>query len=147
MIQIKAAALRDPRMTPTGDRRRMIFIVDDDDATRDSLRLLVEAEGFDAQDFASGRPFLDTVRPAAGDCVILDLHMPAMNGLDVLAELRRRGDRIPVIVITAWPGGATKKRAEAAGAFAFLEKPLAVEELLALLRRASAGSGEQQNRN
>ena len=116
----------------------MIFIVDDDDATRDSLRLLVECEGFEAQDFASGRRFLDVVRPADGDCLILDANMPGMNGFEVLEELRRRGDCLPVIVITAWPDRGTRSRAQAAGAIALLEKPHGADELLALIRRAAA---------
>ena len=116
----------------------MIFIVDDDDATRDSLRLLVECEGFSAEDFASGRSFLDTARPADGDCLILDVNMPGMSGFDVLEELQRRGDRLPVIVITAEPDGATHSRARAAGALALLEKPHGAEELLTLLRQAAA---------
>jgi FixJ family two-component response regulator len=119
----------------------MIFIVDDDDATRDSLRLLVECEGFEAQDFASGRRFLDVVRPADGDCLILDVNMPAMNGFDVLKELRQRGDALPVIFITAWPDPATRSRALAVGAVALLEKPHGADELLALLRPAAAGKG------
>jgi two-component system response regulator FixJ len=117
----------------------MIFIVDDDDATRDSLRLLIECEGFEVQVFASGRPFLDTTRPAEGDCLILDINMPGMNGWDVLAELRRRGEGIPVIVITAQSDAAAKKRAEAAGAIALFDKPLALEKFLALVHRTSAG--------
>jgi two-component system, LuxR family, response regulator FixJ len=115
----------------------MIFIVDDDDATRESLRLLVECEGFEAQDFASGRRFLDVVRPADGDCVILDVNMPAMNGFDVLGELRRRGDTLPVIFITGWPDRAMRSRARAVGAVALLEKPHGADELLALVRQAS----------
>jgi two-component system, LuxR family, response regulator FixJ len=116
----------------------MIFIVDDDDATRDSLRLLVECEGFEARGFASGRPFLDAVRPAAGDCLILDVNMPGMNGFEVLDELHRRGDRLPVIVITAWPDPSTRSRARTAGAIALLEKPHGADELLALIRQAAA---------
>ena len=119
----------------------MIFIVDDDDGTRDSLRLLVECEGFETQDFASGRLFLDGARPADGDCLILDVNMPGMNGLDVLEELRRRGGRLPVIIITAWPDAATRSRARDAGALALLEKPHGGDELLALIRRATARAG------
>ena len=117
----------------------MIFIVDDDDATRDSLKLLVECEGFEARDFASGRRLLDLVRPVDGDCLILDVNMPAMNGFDVLKELRQRGDTLPVIFITAWPDPATRSRARAVGAVALLEKPHGADELLALVRQASAG--------
>ncbi|HEU0217558.1 MAG TPA: response regulator [Stellaceae bacterium] len=116
----------------------MIFIVDDDDATRDSLRLLLEGEGFAARDFASGRLFLDAVRPASGDCLVLDVNMPDMNGFDVFNELRRRGDALPIIFITAWPDPMLRSRARAAGAFALLEKPHRADELLALIRRAAA---------
>jgi two-component system response regulator FixJ len=117
----------------------MIFIVDDDDATRESLRLLVECEGFEARDFASGRRFLDAVRPAGdGDCLILDLNMPGMSGFEVLEELSRRGDRLAVIVTTAWPDPTSRSRALAAGAVALLEKPHRADELFALVRRAAA---------
>jgi two-component system, LuxR family, response regulator FixJ len=115
----------------------MIFIIDDDDATRDSLRLLLEAEGFDAQEFAAGRLFLDGVRPVDGDCLILDLHMPGMSGLEVLEELRSRGDRMPVIIVTARSDAVARHRAAAGGALAVIEKPPSVDELLALVRTAS----------
>ena len=115
----------------------MIFIVDDDDGTRDALRVLVESEGLDARDFASGRSFLDGVRPAEGDCLILDLNMPGMNGFEVLEELRRRGLRLPAIVVTAEPSSVKMERALAAGALALLSKPLAVDGLLALIRRGT----------
>ena len=112
----------------------MIFIVDDDHATRRSLRLLLEIEGFDAQEFAGGRPFLDAARPVDGDCLILDLHMPGMSGLEVLEELRRRGDRLPVIVVSGHLNRTARTRALAGGALAVIEKPAKVEGLLALVR-------------
>ena len=100
----------------------MIFIVDDDAPTRDSLRLLLEAEGLEAREFAAGRTFLEDERPADGDCLILDLTMPGMNGFEVLRELRRRGgDNLPVIIVTAHADSATRNRAAAGGALAVLE--------------------------
>jgi two-component system, LuxR family, response regulator FixJ len=115
----------------------MIFIVDDDAATRESLRFLLETEGLDARDFADGRRFLDTARPVEGDCLILDVNMPGMSGLEVLEALRGRGDEVPVIVVTAYLDAATGKRAAAAGAMAILEKPHGAEAVLELVRRAS----------
>jgi two-component system response regulator FixJ len=114
----------------------MIFIVDDDEATRDSLRLLLEAHGFETGEFADGRTFLNGARPADGDCLILDLTMPGMNGFEVLGELRRRGDSPPVIIVTANADAATRNRAAAAGALGMVEKPHRAAELLALVRRA-----------
>ena len=115
----------------------MIFIVDDDAPTRDSLRLLLGAEGLEAREFAAGRTFLEDERPADGDCVILDLTMPGMNGFEVLRELRRRGgDNLPVIIVTAHADSATRNRAAASGALAVLEKPYRASELLVLVRRA-----------
>jgi two-component system response regulator FixJ len=113
----------------------MIFIVDNDAAIRESLRLLLEAEGFTAEDFATGRRFLETARPVYGDCLILDINMPGMNGYEVLVELCRRGDALPVIIVTAQTNDATSSRAIAAGAAAVLEKPYDTDELLALVRR------------
>ena len=114
----------------------MIFILDDDQAARDSLRLLLECEGLAAREFASGREFLDAVRPGAGDCLLLDLHMPGMGGLEVLEALRRRGDAIPVIMITGQPSSAARRRAAAAGALAFVEKPYLADALLTLVHQA-----------
>ena len=114
----------------------MIFIVDDDAATRDSLQLLLEAHGFETREFAAGRTFLDGERPADGDCLILDLTMPGMNGFEVLTELRRRGDSLPVISVTALANPATRSRAAAGGALGLVEKPHRASELLALVRRA-----------
>jgi two-component system, LuxR family, response regulator FixJ len=119
----------------------MIFIVDDDDATRDSLRLLLETEGLKAQDFAGGRAFLDGGRPVDGDCLILDIHMPGMSGLEVLEELRRRGDRLPVIIVTSRSDPVTRRRAQAGGALAMIEKPAVADELLDLVRTALASKG------
>jgi two-component system response regulator FixJ len=114
----------------------MIFIVDDDEATRDSLRLLLEAHGFETREFADGRTFLNGECPADGDCLILDLTMPGMNGFEVLAELRRRDDRLPVIIVTAHADPVTRSRATAGGALGMVEKPHRAGELLALVRRA-----------
>src|SRR6516164_3600557 len=101
----------------------MIFIIDDDDGVRDSLRLLLECEGFEVREFASCRKFLATVRSGDGDCLILDLHMPEMGGIELLEGMRRRGDRLPVILITGRLDPKTRERARAAGALAVVEKP------------------------
>ena len=114
----------------------MIFIVDDDVGVLDSLRLLLECEGFDAREFASCEEFLNTGGADEGDCLILDVHIPGMSGIELLETIRRRGDMLPVIVITGRIDAMTTNRARAAGALAIVEKPYQPEELLCLVRRA-----------
>ena len=114
----------------------MIFIIDDDEATRDSLRLLLECEGLPARDFASVGSFLERHRPAVGDCLILDVNLPGIGGLDLLEALRRDRNPVPVVIITGRPTPANRRRAEALGALAILEKPYAAETLLAAVGQA-----------
>ena len=113
----------------------MIFILDDDAGVRDSLRLLLECEGLETREFASCREFLD-VDGAEGDCLILDVHLPGMSGIELLETMRRRGDMLPVIVISGRIDAMTRNRARAAGALAVVEKPYQIEEVLDLVRRA-----------
>jgi len=113
----------------------MIFILDDDAGVRDSLRLLLECEGLETREFASCREFLDA-DGAESDCLILDVHLPGMSGIELLETMRRRGDMLPVIVISGRIDAMTRNRARAAGALAVVEKPYQVEEVLDLVRRA-----------
>lgn len=117
----------------------MIFIVDDDSATRDSLRLLLGCVGLEARDFPSSKAFLEARQSADKDCLVLDVHMPGMSGLDLLEELRRRGDEIPVVVVTGLPSAANTARARAAGVLAILEKPFKAAEIIELVRNALEG--------
>lgn len=114
----------------------MIFIVDDDEATRDSLRLLLECEGLQARAFGSCAELLERHWPAATDCLVLDIHMPGLGGLDLLEKLRRAGNMVPAIVITGRPSPANRARAASLGALALLEKPYGAEELLHCLGQA-----------
>ena len=113
----------------------MIFILDDDAGVRDSLRLLLECEGLETREFASCPEFLDA-DGAESDCLILDVHLPGMSGIELLETMRRRGDMLPVIVISGRIDAMTRNRARAAGALAVVEKPYQVEEVLDLVRRA-----------
>ena len=117
----------------------MIFIVDDDDAVRDSLRILLETHGMTVEDFSSTAEFDAAYRrqcPRA--CLILDLHLPVMNGLDYLASLGKDGPGLPVIMVSGRGDEASRERAFALGAIAFLEKPVDDRQLLPAIDRALA---------
>jgi two-component system response regulator FixJ len=116
----------------------MILIVDDDAAVRDSLRRLLECEGYETHEFASGQEFLAAGEAGEGDCLILDVNMPGMSGIELLETMRQRGDKYPVIVISGHADSWTRKRAHAAGALAIIDKPCQVEEFLELVQEASA---------
>src|SRR5467141_1519025 len=101
-----------------------VFIVDDDHATRESLRSLVSWVGLPIETFATGHEFLAAQNGGRPGCLIVDLRMPGMSGLDVLQELAARKLRIPVIMISGYGDVSTAVRALQAGAIDFLEKPL-----------------------
>jgi FixJ family two-component response regulator len=113
-----------------------IFIVDDDTAVRNSLKFLLEAEGLESEDFASGSEFIGSGRPGKEDCIILDVQMPGMSGLDVLARLKREGSTSPVIIATSMPSPDTTMRAYTQGAFRVLDKPFDSDALLGAVHEA-----------
>jgi len=106
-----------------------VYIVDDDDSVRDSARALLESYDLIVEDFSSARAFLERFakgrKAEAGKrCLLLDVNMPEMGGLELLELLRDRHIDIPVIIVTAQNEAALRERAERAGAFAFLQKPV-----------------------
>src|SRR5690349_8003099 len=94
--------------------RPRVAIVDDDTSVRRALARLLNASSFDATMFESGQAFLDSLPTNTPDVVVLDLHMPGMNGLDVLAALTRAGLTLPVIMITGHASPETEARCQAA---------------------------------
>lgn len=111
-----------------------IAVVDDDEPIRKALSRLLRASDFGVESFSSGQEFLDSLQERYPDCVVLDFQMPQVNGLDVLKELRLRGVSVPVIVITAHDEPIVRANCLAAGASAYLCKP--IDEVV--LRRAIA---------
>src|SRR3954462_5119243 len=101
----------------------VICIVDDDAWARSGLEDLVLSLGYDARSFESAEQFVDSEFIPQTTCVITDLHMPGLSGLDLQARLRSEGHKIPVIFVPAYPNDAHRARAFAEGAVGFLTKP------------------------
>ena len=120
-----------------------VAIVDDEEGIRKALSRLLRASGLDAESYACGKDFLGGIAKRLPDCVLLDLHMPGMTGLDVLRELRRARCTLPAVVITAHNEPEAREECLAAGAVAYLCKPLDDRVLLntisATLGRAGGG--------
>ena len=116
-----------------------IHVVDDDDAVRASLAALLEAAGYRTSRFGSGTAFLDAVEAGVGACVVLDVKMPGLDGLEVQRRLRERGVAMPVVMITGHGDIPMAVQAMREGAADFLEKPVGGGQLLASVERAIAG--------
>ena len=101
-----------------------IYVVDDDESVRDSARALLESYDLAVEDFASAKAFLESFQTDQGGCLLLDVNMPEMNGLELLELLRDREIGIPVIFVTAENNAGVTERAKRAGAFALFEKPV-----------------------
>jgi FixJ family two-component response regulator len=115
---------------------RLISIVDDDDSLRNSLANLIRSAGFRTQGFASAEAFLGSDQARETACLILDVRMAGMNGLDLQRRLVAEDRRLPIIFITSHADADARARALAAGAVGFLYKPCREEELLGTLNAA-----------
>ena len=119
--------------------RPLVAVVDDDESVRESLPDLLREFGFSARAFSSGEEFLRSDAVRQSSCLLLDVAMPGMDGVDVQEELARRGLTIPVIFITAHNDENIRTRAFAQGAAGFLHKPFSDMALLEALGRAVPG--------
>ena len=123
--------------------RRRVAIVDDDRSVRRALRRLLRSADLDAEAYGSGREFLAVLARNPPDCLILDLQMPDMSGLELHQRLAERGVRLPVIVITGHDQPGLRARCIAAGIATYLRKPLEDETLLAAI---NAAIGDAENK-
>lgn len=117
-------------MTARGERLR-VHIVDDDPSVLDSMRALLVAHGQDVRLHNSAQAFLDTDSRSSPECLLLDLRMPGLSGLDVLRRLHERGDPIPVVILTGHGDVPVAVAAMKAGAIDFIEKPGTESQILA----------------
>jgi DNA-binding NtrC family response regulator len=120
------------------EKNALVFIVDDDRGTRESLRNLIRSAGLSAQTFSSAQEFLAAERPKAPGCLVLDVQLPGLSGLDLQQELAKAGVKIPIIFITGYGDIPTSVRAIKAGALEFLTKPVNREDLLHAIHQAIA---------
>jgi FixJ family two-component response regulator len=121
----------------------LISIVDDDESIRESTKGLVRALGYQAATFASAEEFLQSGNVDGTCCLITDLQMPGLSGIDLQRRLIAKGIQMPTIFVTAFPEEGTRARAMTAGALGYLSKPFSEESLLKCLDAALGGSGEK----
>ncbi len=117
----------------------VIYVVDDNEAVRNGLKLLLEVNGFCAAAFASGSDLLAAIRADAGTtvagCLLLDLHLPGLNGAELQERLRAKGLEIPTILMTGQPHGPQAARARAAGVTEIMPKPIDGTALLTTIHQ------------
>jgi FixJ family two-component response regulator len=119
--------------------RPLVAIVDDDESAREAVTSLVRSLGFGAAEFESASAFLQSSRRAQTACLLVDMRMPGMTGLELHEHLRDGGTAVPTIIMTAHADEATRQSALHAGVHCYLPKPLQPNALLACIRSALAG--------
>jgi FixJ family two-component response regulator len=112
---------------------RRVAVVDDEESVRKALSRLIRSAGFEVETFASGTEYLNSLQVKKPDCLVIDLHMPVLNGLDVLNKMSDQNMKIPTIVITGYDGVGMTQRVLNAGAITCLHKPVDDELLISAL--------------
>ena len=126
---------------------KQIYILDDDESVLRSLKLLMVSYGFAVDIFSSAEEFFSAVPNSASGCLILDIHLPGLNGWDTMQKLTKAGYSLPVIVITADKDDRFKERALKAGAVGFLQKPFEDHYLLHMVTRVFNKTGDNNEKN
>lgn len=121
--------------------QKTVFIVDDDADLRDALSLLMHSVGIQSEAFASAKEFLQRLNPRDSGCLVLDIRMPGMTGMELQAELHKRRIRIPVVFLTGHGDVPLAVTALKAGAFDFIQKPLDAHRLVISVMKALKGDG------
>jgi FixJ family two-component response regulator len=113
-----------------------ISIVDDDESVREATKGLVRSLGYDVAAFASAEEFLSSNRVQNTACVVTDVQMPGLSGIELQSRLAKQGHRMPIIFVTASPEEQVRRRAKEAGAFGFFSKPFDEDRFIGCLSRA-----------
>jgi FixJ family two-component response regulator len=121
------------------------FVVDDDEAVRDALGLLLRTVGLQVETFESAASFLKSHRPGIGGCLVLDIRMPGMSGLDLQDELHKRRVQLPIVFLTAHGDVPMAVRALKKGAADFIEKPVDEQRLVLAVLDALRRDAQRQN--
>lgn len=129
-------------MERTAPSDRTVYVVDDDDAALDSLILLLKTNGLTARGFTSASALLEELDPRARGCLVTDLKMPEMDGVQLIRELKARASGLPVIVVTGHADVSRAVDAMKAGATEFIEKPFEAELVLRLVRACLEANDE-----
>lgn len=116
--------------------KSVIAIVDDDESVREALASLMNSLGYEAVPYSSGDEFMESAERRRTECLITDVNMPGMTGLQLHQRLIKSGERIPTIFVTAYPDDVVRKNAAQAGVDCYLTKPFREDELLACVRSA-----------
>lgn len=134
-------------MSENNTGRATVFVVDDDEAMRDSLHLLLESVHLNTRLFASARDFMDACEPRHEGCLLLDVRMPDMSGMELLETLKSSGIALPVIMITGHGDVPMAVRALKHGAFDFVQKPFKSRDLLERVRAALEEDRKNRSRS
>lgn len=116
-----------------------ILVIDDDDSSRESIEMYFSEEGYDVVTASTGSQGVKRFRDNSADAVILDIRLPDMEGFDVLDNLRSLNENVKVIMITAFHDEKTIRRAMEKGSFAYIKKPINLDDLDSAVRRALSG--------
>jgi FixJ family two-component response regulator len=114
----------------------MVCVVDDDHSILRALRRLLDATGFRVETFSSAEAFLKSAQRESADCLVLDVHLGGLSGLDLQERLAQSGVRTPIVIITAHDDPPTRERARRAGAIEYLRKPFDDESLVDAIHKA-----------
>jgi len=126
-------------LPPAPPHRQVVILVEDDEGLRVALLRLLRASGFSACGYASAEALLDDPRAARADCLVVDVHLPAMSGLELVTRLRRRGLRVPAVAISAHDEAGTREAARSQGVERFLGKPFLGKTLVSTVSELIAG--------